>query len=91
MVSLQSISGPLLGQAKATVSAGKITAGPFTNGGRPHPPGTYVIAISSALTDLQPPSVRKMIGAHGEHLAGANTTRAYGNVMVEFRQNLTVK
>jgi hypothetical protein len=52
------------------VHAHHFTAGPFSDGGKPFPSGTYSFAIESPLADLQPESVRKVIGENGSMLQG---------------------
>jgi hypothetical protein len=62
--------GQAVGQGAVVVHAGHFTVGPFSAGGNPLPRGPYHLSIVSPATDLQPESVRKVIGKHGAFLYG---------------------
>lgn len=49
-------------QDHIVVHAHHFTAGPFSDGDNPFPSGTYSFSIESPLADLQPESVREVIG-----------------------------
>ena len=88
MVTLQSVKGPLLGQADGVVTKGRITAGPFTRGGATHPPGVYIVQISSSMPALQPQSIRNVIGQRGERLTGALVSRGSSGNRLDFSKNM---
>ena len=74
VVSLSPAGDRSLGEANARVLGGKFQAGPFirTMLNRPmrHPPGSYMIAITSPRPSELPGAVRQQIGAKGEALRG---------------------
>jgi hypothetical protein len=57
-------------ESNLALSGGHFTMGPFKSN---LAVGTYTLEITSPLADLQPESVRSVIGTHGEHLKGRFT------------------
>jgi len=60
----------ILGQAKANVVDGTVSAGPFSLQGNPYPSGIYNLDISSPLVQLQPPDVQEILGQNGKNVSG---------------------
>jgi hypothetical protein len=60
----------ILAQDHIVVHAHHFTAGPFSQDGNPLPSATYRFSIESPLADLQPESVRKVIGENGSLIHG---------------------
>jgi hypothetical protein len=66
-------SGRIYAQDKIVVQFGNYSIGPLRLAGGPFHPGPYTISIDSPLTELQPASVRQLIGPGGACLAGPFT------------------
>ena len=69
-VMIETPSGTVLQQQLATMRGGRFTTAAFAPGGKPLPPGSYVVHVTSLAPVLQPPTVQEAIGALGEYLAG---------------------
>lgn len=73
-VSLSPVGDRALGEFRVQVLGGKFQAGPFIrvmlNRPMRHPPGSYMIEITSPSPSELPGAVRQVVGARGEALRG---------------------
>lgn len=64
-------TGELLGQDDISIQKnGHFSTQAFSMSGAPYPWGGYEVEIASPLPPLQPDSVQKIIGTHGENMEG---------------------
>ncbi len=70
-VSLSRKSSSYSGQCFTKVNNGQFKTTPYTQHGAPLNPGNYVVSILTPYAPVQPKSVQKIIGGHGEYLKGA--------------------
>jgi hypothetical protein len=74
MIELHKVGGGYAAQDKVAVANGRFTSDWFSERGKPIPPGTFEISVSSPLPALQPEAVRAVIGQTGENLTGSIST-----------------
>ena len=90
MVSLRRPDITYLAQHRIHVAERQFRAGPFSKDGASLKPGRYQVVVSSPLSDLQPASVRTLIGQRGAALQGPLTTILLGERVVQFTQMVAV-
>jgi hypothetical protein len=88
MVSLRNKAAEYFAQDKVSVLNGKFESAGFSNLGVSLPVGRYEVSISSPLPDLEPVSVRNVIGKSGENLTGEFIESWMGSNMVKFEKQL---
>lgn len=62
--------GVTFAQDKVTVVNGGFTSSQFSASGKKYSPGRYELVVSMAMAELQPASVRAVIGERGEKMRG---------------------
>ena len=70
---------------KVSVDRGNFESNWFSNKGKALPSGTYEISISSPITDLQPDSVKRVIGNKGENLVGNMIISEFGSNRIDMK------
>lgn len=72
------------GQSKTSVRDGTFQAGPFTQSGRQLPAGRYELSVTVPFFNVQPASVRRVLGQRLERMTGPDTewmqSRSLGKV-----------
>ena len=94
-ISLRIPNGMYIGQSHAEVRNGHFKAGPFSQNGTDYPVGlTYVVEVSSPAAMFQPDSVKAVIGAYGQNLAGpfvsATTVLGQVDTVVKYSQMFVI-
>ena len=88
MIDLDRRKAKYSGGTKTTVNQGRFQTERFTGEGGDLPPGNYILSISTPLPELEPESVKQIIGKHGENLKGKWTTISYKDKMVKYSDRL---
>jgi hypothetical protein len=93
LISLRDANKRILDQDKVAVgNDGQFSSGEFSDGGSPHPPGTYYIDITCPISSTQPEAVQKLLGGHGEFMKGPLVTKAFGLFNIaQFNQKVEIK
>ena len=91
MVTITRAGNSYMAQGEAVVSDGQFRVGPFSKKGSPLDPGTYQVEVSSPLAQLQPQSVRTIIGKNGESQDGPLTRpSALDGKVVEYQTKVVI-
>jgi hypothetical protein len=87
-VSLRNQVSGYSAQDNVSVLNGNLESSGFDNSGVSLPAGQYDVSIYSPLPDLQPASIKEIIGKNGENLTGAFVNSWMGGNMVKFEKKL---
>ncbi len=79
MIGLRNTAIAYFAQDKVSVISGAFKSSWFSNRGRALPPGTYGVEVSSPIADLQPDSVKRIIGKNGQNLSGNMIVTSFGS------------
>lgn len=90
IVTIYRTESKYMAQDKVVVRNGQFRTVQFSQKSEPLNPGSYSIAISMSLAELQSPEVRKVVGAKGEKMIGALVKSGDLGPLVEFSSTFSV-
>ena len=80
-----------MAQDKTIVRGGSFQSAQFSDKARDLMPGSYIIEITMSIPTFQAPSVRAVVGAHGEKMTGPLVRPALaGDKMIEYKTSFAV-